>query len=388
MQRATGIARTTPTLVPLVTGTLQRKSAWPQRSLFPRPVQTNSGLQMGHESLNAATHSFTDSPFRYDFSRVRVHTTQPILQRQPAQRPAQISRPEDFGISLAVVDHGATGVVGIARQRLDEIYRSMSTTNLAELQRSGITRVEMHIIPYDQKIVDLPEFARLRGRRTDDGRLWDDVRGEGGIQSGSIIRYAVGEENLTGGRHGHGAAIGLGISGGVVLGAGGAGAGFAIGQQIQGGSSGPGSIAGGIVGGILGAGLGALGGALLGGLIDEDSGYARNFTASHEGTHTVELFALTAAQRTRLQRLYEGRKAAGGPWLEPTDYTSSNVHEYWAQCASAFFSRPYQESYAASYNPEWLRRNDPGMYTLLTEVFGGGRRSDTLDMRYRERAAA
>jgi hypothetical protein len=310
-----------------------------------------------------------------------------LLERQPVERPAQTSSPEAFGITLTVVDHGATGVAGEARARLDEIYRSLSPTNLGVLQSSGITRIEMHIIPYDKKIVDLPEFANLRGQPTPDGRTWDDVRGSGGRRVGSAIRYSVGEENLSGGRHGHGAAIAFGIGAGLGLGAGGAALGESIGSK-----SGQGLL-GGILGGALGAVAGAVGGGLLGNLVDEStaSGYATNFAASHEGAHTIELFALTPQQQARVKTLFDARKAAGGPWLEPADYTSSNEHEYWAQCAAAFFSRPYSGGDADTYNPEWLRRNDPGMYALLDEVFGGlpsGTRVDTLDMRYRQRAAA
>jgi hypothetical protein len=389
---------------PLVTGVLQRKTA--HRSLEADRPNVDDVLQSPAEPLNATT------LFGHDFSHVPVHTEAspdshginsglhitplsgvgPILQRQAADRPAQTSTPEAFGISLVVVDHGATGVVGQARARLDEIYRSLSPTNLGVLQSSGITRIEMHIIPYDKKIVDLPEFARLRGQPTPDGRIWDDVRGSGGNRAGSTIRYSVGEENLSGARHGHGGAIGLGITGGALFGAGGAALGEHIGSKLQSGS-GPGGIVGGILGGVLGAGLGATGGALLGNLIDESntSGYARDFTASHEGAHTIELFALTPDQQARVNQLFAERTAARGPWLEPADYTSSNVHEYWAQCAAAFFSRPYNESDAASYNPEWLRRNDPGIYALLNEVFGGlpsSKRIDLLEMRYRHQAAA
>ncbi|HJP92672.1 MAG TPA: DUF4157 domain-containing protein [Pyrinomonadaceae bacterium] len=486
--------------MPLITGTLQRKSAWPHRSLLPQedsskaPSLVNDVLRSPGESLDSTTRESMEPRFGYDFSHVRVHTDpraaasaravgalaytvgshlvfdhgeyapqtvagrqllahelthsvqqstvsqaeaptpylrllpsvssesvassvqigRPVsqaeteadhvshnfdsgfsvtssigpghvLQRQAATRPAQTSRPEDFGITLAVVDHGATGVRAAARERLDEIYRTLSPANLGVLQSSGVTRIEMHIIPYDKKIIDLPEFARLRGTPTPDGRLWDNVRGEGGIRDGSIIRYSVGEENLSGGRHGHGAAIGLGILGGVGIGAAGAVLGQSIGSQ-----SGQGLL-GGILGGVVGAAVGAVGLGLLGNLIDEDSGYATNFTASHEGAHTIELFALTSAQQTRVQTLFNQRTAAHGPWLEPTDYTSSNQHEYWAQCSAAFFSRPYEDRYASSYNPEWLRRNDPGMYTLLSEVYGGtpsARRADMPDMQDRERAAA
>jgi hypothetical protein len=321
-----------------------------------------------------------------------------VLQRQtaPAATPAGM-RPEDFGITLAVIDHGATGVRAAAQARLQEIYMSLRPANLAVLQGSGVTTIELHVIPYDLKIIDLPEFAHLKGTNTPDGRLWDNVRGEGGVRVGSTIRYTIAEENLSGSRHGHGGAIGLGILGGIGLGVGGAAAGVAIGMGAQGGSSGPGGIIGGIVGGVVGAGLGALGGALLGNALDKSntSGYARDFLASHEGSHTIELYALTPAQRTRVEALYATRKAAGGPWLVPADYTRSNIHEYFAQCASAFFSRPYQDEYRLSYTPEWLRNNDPDMYALLVEVFGApggaapaGLRNDMLDMRYRQRAAA
>jgi hypothetical protein len=141
----------------------------------------------------------------------------------------------------------------------------------------------------------------------------------------------------------------------------------------------------------VGATLGAVGGALLGNLLDKSSGYGKDFLASHEGTHTVEA-ALTPAQQATLQQLYADRVKAGGPWLEPPDYTKSNIHEYFANCSAAFFSHPYQDEYASSYNPEWLHKNDLGMFRLLTEVFGphGAQKApvknDALDMRYRTTA--
>lgn len=476
------------TSVPFVTGTLQRKSAWPQRSFTgPTPAESLDAPSIVHdvlrspgEPLDAATRGFMEPRFGYDFSHVRVHTDQKaansaravdalaytvgshlvfesgyyapdtatgrqllshelthsiqqslissetqhgsnlrllrlgaaqgfgsqlavgspdsaaevaadsashqlglgmnvsafpsvghVVQRQPAVRPQQHTRPEDFGITLAVVDHGATNVAGVARQRLDEIFRSLSATNLGVMQTSGITRIELHIIPYGKKLVDLPDFAHMRGTRTPDGRLWDDVDGSGGERFGATIKYSISEENLSGSRHGHGWAIGLGIVGGLGLGAGGAALGEHIGSSLQSGS-GPGGIIGGIVGGVVGAGLGAAGGTLLGNLADESnsSGYARDFLPGHEGSHVIEDFSFTPAQRTKLQDLFNARTAARGPWLEPTDYTSSNLHEYWAQCSAAFFSRPYQDSYASTYTPAWLRTNDRGMYDLLVEVFG------------------
>jgi hypothetical protein len=42
--------------------------------------------------------------------------------------------------------------------------------------------VVLVIIPRDKKMTDMAQFAGLRGTRTVDGRLWDDVRGSGGMR--------------------------------------------------------------------------------------------------------------------------------------------------------------------------------------------------------------
>jgi len=67
-----------------------------------------------------------------------------------------------------------------------------------DLQRKlKAAKVELVIIPQHTKMTDLPEFASLKGRRTFDGRVWDDVRGVGGTPTPDG-RTAVGipEENL------------------------------------------------------------------------------------------------------------------------------------------------------------------------------------------------
>jgi hypothetical protein len=314
-----------------------------------------------------------------------------ILQRQTADTKSGThgTRPEDFGITLVVVDHGAAASAAAAKSRLEEVFTSLRPDNLTELQKIGITRIEMHIVPYDKKIIELPEFKHLKGTKTPDGRLWDDVRGAGSDISGSTMRYAVAEEDLPGSRHSHGFAIGLGITGGLAVGTGGAALGADIGQQLQRGP-GPGGLIGGLIGGAVGAGLGAVGGALLGNLADQPSAnYGHDFLATHESSHNVEDYALTPDQHKRLEALFQSRKSAGGPWLEPADYTSSNIHEYFAQCAAAYFSKPYEDQYKSTYNPEWLRKNDLGMYELLSEIFGTrapGIRNDILERQYRASA--
>ena len=67
-----------------------------------------------------------------------------------------------------------------------------------DIQRKlKLAKVELVIIPQKTKMTDLPEFASLKGRRTFDGRDWNDVRGVGGTET-SDGRIAVGipEENL------------------------------------------------------------------------------------------------------------------------------------------------------------------------------------------------
>lgn len=59
-------------------------------------------------------------------------------------------------------------------------------------------KVAVVVIPQNTRMTDLPEFASLSGKKTFDGRLWDDVRGVGGLRLADG-RLAVGipEENLT-----------------------------------------------------------------------------------------------------------------------------------------------------------------------------------------------
>ena len=101
------------------------------------------------------------------------------------------------------------------------------------------------------------------------------------------------------------------------------------------------------------------------------SGYSRGFVAAHESGHIVQQFGLTADQQKDLQLAFDARTKAGGPWLSPRDYTSSNVGEYFAQCVSAYFDKPYSDSDddKKMYTKDWLKKNDPQIYKLLKEVY-------------------
>jgi hypothetical protein len=345
-----------------------------QKMSVEGPLTVGSPDTAAENEAETAARSLDERPQVRTISSARAR-----LQRQPAGKKdatkeagkgaaPQGDKPADFGIALVVVDHGATSVADAARDRLNEIYMNLRSANLAELKREGITSIELHIIPENKKLTDLPEFSSLRGQQTPDGRHWENVRGAGGQHVGNKIRYAVAEEEIKG-THGHGAAIALGIVGGLVGGLAGAAAGFGLGS-IGGGAGAAGREKGGaIAGGIAGAAAGVAAGVALGSDIDKSTGYGEEFVASHETGHTVEQFALTPAQQTKLAQLYAARKRAGGPWLEPADYTSSNKDEYFAQCTAAYFGRPYNESNRDTYNREWLHKNDPEMYSFLNEIF-------------------
>ncbi len=262
--------------------------------------------------------------------------------------------------SFRVIDHGASpAAVKVAHERMAEILGALRPGNLAQIK--GLT-VELHLIPHDKKLTDLPEYASLKGTKTFDGRLYDDLRGAGGMRVGNTIRYAVAEEELIAIPSAQGS---TGNVAGVVLGG---LAGAALGAAI-GSLGGPvGALVGGLVGGLAGAIAGAAIGKRKG---TRKEGYGTGFVAGHETGHIVEQFALTKEQKIQLEKDYAERKKAGGPWLSPDWYTSSGSGEYFAQSTAAYFGRPYTETAEdkAMYSREWLRKNDPAMYRLLTTVF-------------------
>ena len=66
-------------------------------------------------------------------------------------------------------------------------------------QRLRDARLAIVIVPRRVSMTSLPQFASLHGRRTFDGRLWDRVRGTGGMRlPDGRVGVAVPEENLFG----------------------------------------------------------------------------------------------------------------------------------------------------------------------------------------------
>jgi hypothetical protein len=161
-------------------------------------------------------------------------------------------------------------------------------------------KVEIVVIPHDKKMTDLDQFKSLKGTKTDDGRLWDDVRGSGGMKApdGSFA-LAAPEENL---------------------------------------------IA----------------------IKDVTDPYGKGYSVGmHEFAHTLHEKGLTADQSKAIDKLYEDRKKADGPWTET--YGSSNKHEYFAQATNAFFGK---NEAVGNNGREWLAKNDPEMCKFLDGLYG------------------
>jgi hypothetical protein len=222
----------------------------------------------------------------------------------PKAPPAAPAKPQPA--KLDVFDHGASAdAAKVAKERMTEVIGNLQTGPADQL--AG-TEVELHIIPKDKKLTDLPEYSALKGTKTFDGRSYDELRGAGGQKFGSKIRYAIAEEQLVPG---------------------------------------------------------------LAKKDSPESRYGKGFVGTHESGHVVEQYALTKDQQAELKKLYDERKKGKGAWLSPEDYTSANAGEYFAQSTSAYFGRPYSEDKADKkmYTRDWLRKNDPDMLKLLSKVY-------------------
>ncbi len=157
--------------------------------------------------------------------------------------------------------------------------------------------VTLVIIPFGQKMTDLPEFASLRGKKTFDGRPWETVRGSGGLRAGGKVFVGVAEENLA---------------------------------QL--------------------------------GINAYPSGYS---IAMHELAHALQNYALPRADQKAIDRAFEAREAAGGPWTEA--YGASNEEEYFAQLTTAWFGR---NSGVGHNGADWVRSADPAMAATLQQIYG------------------
>lgn len=94
--------------------------------------------------------------------------------------------------------------------------------------------------------------------------------------------------------------------------------------------------------------------------------YPGNYSvAIHELAHCIHDL-LPRGEQNAVQEAYDARQAAHGPWTE--EYGSSNVHEYFAQGANAYFGR----NKGMGHNGKaWLKKNDPALFAVMAKTFPG-----------------
>src|SRR5262245_33246888 len=97
-------------------------------------------------------------------------------------------------VRTSVISHGASHKAKAeANKLMDEVFGSLGSPNVSLLDGR---EVELHVIPYDKQLTDLPEFQNKKDQRMSDGRSDDLLRTTGGMGSGPLIRYAIGEETI------------------------------------------------------------------------------------------------------------------------------------------------------------------------------------------------
>lgn len=89
-------------------------------------------------------------------------------------------------LDLDVVDAFVPGFDALGAERRDAVLRALQlfASRLPTLLRKGGSH---ELLAEDVRTTDSPARASLRGRRTFDGRVWDDVRGIGGLRAATGI---------------------------------------------------------------------------------------------------------------------------------------------------------------------------------------------------------
>lgn len=208
------------------------------------------------------------------------------------------------------------GVAKEAKEKAAELLRHMlGEADPKVLERLNAAKVDIVIIPKGKKMTELPEFAHLAGKKTFDGRPWEEVRGAGHVETrDGRVAVAVGEENLTGPASGE--------------------------RQGKGWDR-----------------------------------YNKGFTFAHEFAHAVHKYGLPAngsVSDAQLRRIYESSmKRAEKTGLG--EYADSNAQEMWAQGASAYFGIKYDPNDKEDQVKKLYNANLE-LYTQLYHTYGPPKR--------------
>jgi peptidoglycan hydrolase-like protein with peptidoglycan-binding domain len=225
------------------------------------------------------------------------------------------------------------GVVDPAAAKAEAV-RILSTQLAGDkaTTRRAINSIVAVIVPSNQLMTDLPQFASLRGVSTFDGRTWDVVRGVGNLQLNGKRYTAITEENL------------LGTQCTATF----------NGNPVQ---------------------------------WEYAAGYS---TTSHEFAHSMHGAALTDADRQTITAAYTARKALATAdptnpdmWVDGREgcYASQTEFEFYAQLSNAYLGTnagtdpgtgdPRQNT------KDWVQSHEPTIFAILERVYAGGALANT-----------
>lgn len=143
----------------------------------------------------------------------QAHPDFPGLAVEPGRRraasaaqdalPPPSAAERDAAVATLLSRLVARDVSAPATARAKRAIRELFSAGDGRAARALASRdLWLFIIPRDKKLTDLPEFAALRGRRTHDGRPWEEVRGVGHMDiPGGRAGSAFPEEDLLNTEH-------------------------------------------------------------------------------------------------------------------------------------------------------------------------------------------
>jgi len=185
-------------------------------------------------------------------------------------------------------------------------------------------KVQVVVVPRNKLMTELSQFASLKGKKTFDGRIFDTVRGSGGMEVDGKVYTAITEENLLGGQCN------------IVY----------NGKKLH---------------------------------CAYDEGYSTN---SHEFAHTIHNFGISVEDKKIISEAYKKRKETAAKNLKDTNqwvdgregcYASKTYLEFFAQLSNAYLGAnggkdPYTGD-TRQNTKKWVKDHEPTIFKLLETFY-------------------
>jgi hypothetical protein len=243
--------------------------------------------------------------------------------------------------------------VDAARAEALRVLGAMLGNDVSVVKSLFEKNLEVVVVSRDQGMTTLKQFSEWAGKKTEDGRTWDAVRGMGEVKAKSAVSLIAERKEL---------------------------------RKLKESGRGPASVV--AIDPLKGRIYTAITEEnLLGGVVSVPGAdcYAHGYsTTTHEFAHAIHAHGLTAADRTVIDKAYKLRLGQGEAqeWVDgprkvgtKTCYAASTVREYFAQLVNAWLGAnmgndPYTGK-PRNNGKQWVIANEPRpIVDLLERVFG------------------